>query len=219
MQKEKLSALMDGEAVDTELLDALSRDDKLQQSWQSYHLIRDTLRGDIDERVVHLDISARVAAALVDEPVRRPAAPEITENQPHPALWRGLPFWGKARPWVGQVAQIGVAACVSLAVIVGVQNYNRSIAPESAIDDPAFATLPALGTASPVSLGVPAENVVAHGGQRQVQAQRERINAILQDYELQRRLHAERLQIEQHEDRQAAAVQVPGTQSLGSQPQ
>ncbi|WP_268648233.1 RseA family anti-sigma factor, partial [Escherichia coli] len=47
MQKEKLSALMDGESFDSELLSSLSQDRTLQQSWQSYHLIRDTLRGDV----------------------------------------------------------------------------------------------------------------------------------------------------------------------------
>ena len=65
MQKEKLSALMDGEAIDTELLSSLSTDTRLQQDWQSYHLIRDTLRGDIGN-VVHLDIADRVAAALAN---------------------------------------------------------------------------------------------------------------------------------------------------------
>jgi len=44
MQKEKLSALMDGETLDNEVISALSKDATLQQSWESYHLIRDTLR-------------------------------------------------------------------------------------------------------------------------------------------------------------------------------
>ncbi len=67
MQKEQLSALMDGEALDNALLSALSQDAELQQRWTSYHLIRDTMRGD----VLHFDISARVAAALKQEPARK----------------------------------------------------------------------------------------------------------------------------------------------------
>ena len=47
MQKEKLSALMDGETLDNELLDELSHSPEMQQTWESYHLIRDTLRGEI----------------------------------------------------------------------------------------------------------------------------------------------------------------------------
>jgi len=74
-----------------------------------------------------------------------------------------------------------------------------------------------MGQASPVSLGVPSEATGGTGPQ-QVQEQRRRINAMLQDYELQRRLHAEQLQFEQAQTQQAA-VQVPGTQTLGTQPQ
>ncbi len=216
MQKEKLSALMDGEAADTELLNTLGRDAELQKSWQSYHLIRDTLRGDVAQSVIEIDIAARVAQAIAEEPVRiAPLA--IPEAQPHPDTWSRLSFWDKVRPWASQLTQVGVAACVSLAVIVGVQmQRSPDQAPEAQNDMPAFSTLPAMGTASPVSLGVPSENVVSHGGQRQVEAQRNRINVMLQDYELQRRLHSEPLQGQQDEEQQAA-IQVPGTQSLGTQ--
>ncbi|MGL5282329.1 MAG: RseA family anti-sigma factor, partial [Plesiomonas shigelloides] len=60
MQKEQLSAMMDGETVDSALLSELYADRELQQSWRDYHLIRDTLRGDVPE-VLHFDITARVA--------------------------------------------------------------------------------------------------------------------------------------------------------------
>ena len=123
MQKEKLSALMDGEAIDTELLSSLSTDTRLQQDWQSYHLIRDTLRGDIGN-VVHLDIADRVAAALANQPVKLVPG-SATESQPQPHTWQKMPFWQKVRPWASQLTQVGVAACVSLAVIVGVQHYNQ----------------------------------------------------------------------------------------------
>lgn len=68
MQKEKLSALMDGETLDNELLNELERSSEMQKTWESYHLIRDTLRGDTSE-VLHFDISARVMAAIENEPV------------------------------------------------------------------------------------------------------------------------------------------------------
>ncbi|OON37611.1 anti-sigma factor [Izhakiella australiensis] len=216
MQKEKLSALMDGEALDNEVIAALSGDATLQKSWQSYHLIRDTLRGDVGE-VIHFDIAARVAAAIEQEPARS-VTPLIPESQPEPSRWENMPFWQKVRPWAAQITQVGVAACVSLAVIVGVQHYNQPAqnAPGSS-DSPVFNTLPMMGQASPVSYGVP-QNAGANG-QQQAQDQRRRVNALLQDYELQRRLHAEQLQIEQAPAQQAAAVQVPGTQSLGIQQQ
>ncbi|SUB70016.1 Sigma-E factor negative regulatory protein [Pluralibacter gergoviae] len=82
-----------------------------------------------------------------------------------------------------------------------------------------FNTMPMMGKASPVSLGVPADANAGVGQQAQVQEQRRRINAMLQDYELQRRLHSEQLQFEQSQTQQAAVQSVPGYQTLGTQSQ
>lgn len=216
MQKEQLSALMDGETLDNELMSALSKDVVLQKDWESYHLIRDTLRGDVPQ-LLDFDISARVMAAIENEPAKN-ITHLIQEEQPVPAQVAAMPFWAKLRPWAAQITQVGLAACVSLAVIVGVQQYNKPADVQSA-DSPVFNTLPMMGQASPVSLGVPADNAGTQlNANQQVQDQRRRVNALLQDYELQRRLHAEQLQFEQSPDQQAAA-QVPGNQSLGMQPQ
>lgn len=206
MQKEQLSALMDGETLDSELLNELAHNPEMQKTWESYHLIRDSMRGDTPE-VLHFDISSRVMAAIEEEPVRQPAT-LIPEAQPAPHQWQ------KVRPWAAQLTQMGVAACVSLAVIVGVQHYNGQSETSQQPETPVFNTLPMMGKASPVSLGVPSE-ATANNGQQQ---QRRRINAMLQDYELQRRLHSEQLQFEQAQTQQAA-VQVPGIQTLGTQSQ
>ena len=216
MQKEQLSALMDGEALDNELLVALNSDAELQKNWESYHLIRDTLRGDVPQ-VLNFDISASVAAAIEKESMQAKVSPFIPEAQPTPEEVKKMPFWAKLRPWAAQITQIGVAACVSLAVIVGVQQYNKPTDGAGTSDSPAFNTLPMMGQASPVSLGVPSTNVGSTSKvNQQMQDQRRRVNALLQDYELQRRLHSEQLQFEQHPDQQAA-IQVPGHQSLGMQ--
>ncbi len=220
MQKEQLSALMDGEMLDSELLNNISGDERLQETWQSYHLIRDTMRGDTSKDILNIDISAGVMAAIANEPVHR-ATPSIEESQPAPHQWQRMSFWKKMRPWASHITQIGVAACVSLAVIVGVQQYNSpSTDSDGQSEAPAFNTLPMMGKASPVSLGVPSGNEVSTQGgqQQQLQEQRRRINAMLQDYELQRRLHAEQLHFDQSQHQQAA-LQVPGNQSLGSQSQ
>ena len=88
MQKEKLSALMDGETLDSELLNELSHSPEMQETWESYHLIRDTLRGDTSE-VIHFDISARVMAAIENEPVHQ-TTPLIPEAQPAPHQWQKI---------------------------------------------------------------------------------------------------------------------------------
>jgi sigma-E factor negative regulatory protein RseA len=62
-------------------------------------------------------------AAIENEPVRQ-TAPLIPESQPAPHQWRQMPFWQKCVRGPAQLTQMGVAACVSLAVIVGVQHYN-----------------------------------------------------------------------------------------------
>jgi sigma-E factor negative regulatory protein RseA len=101
-----------------------------------------------------------------------------------------------------------------------VQHYNGSStgsATETS-DSPAFNTLPMMGKASPVSLGVPSEAFDTNSSNQQVQEQRRRVNAMLQDYELQRRLHADQVQFEKNDPQQAQA-NVPGNQSLGTQQQ
>ncbi len=202
--------------LDGELLNELAHNPEMQKTWESYHLIRDSMRGDTPE-VLHFDISSRVMAAIEEEPVRQPAT-LIPEAQPAPHQWQKIPFWQKVRPWAAQLTQMGVAACVSLAVIVGVQHYNGQSETSQQPETPVFNTLPMMGKASPVSLGVPSEATANNGQQQQVQEQRRRINAMLQDYELQRRLHSEQLQFEQAQTQQAA-VQVPGIQTLGTQSQ
>jgi sigma-E factor negative regulatory protein RseA len=151
MQKEQLSALMDGETLDRELLSELSHDPEMQKTWESYHLIRDAMRGDTAD-VLHFDISAQVMAAIENESVQ-PTTPLIPEAQPAPHQWQKMPFWTKVRPWASQLTQMGVAACVSLAVIVGVQHYNGQSESTQQPEAPVFNTLPMMGKASPVSLG------------------------------------------------------------------
>ncbi|MDU3048333.1 MAG: anti-sigma-E factor RseA [Escherichia coli] len=220
---EEIAAIMDcpvgtvrSRIFDSELLNELAHNPEMQKTWESYHLIRDSMRGDTPE-VLHFDISSRVMAAIEEEPVRQPAT-LIPEAQPAPHQWQKMPFWQKVRPWAAQLTQMGVAACVSLAVIVGVQHYNGQSETSQQPETPVFNTLPMMGKASPVSLGVPSEATANNGQQQQVQEQRRRINAMLQDYELQRRLHSEQLQFEQAQTQQAA-VQVPGIQTLGTQSQ
>ena len=65
MQKEKLSALMDGETLDTELLKELTHDPEMQKTWESYHLVLESVRGDTAD-VHHCDMSAGGMAAMQD---------------------------------------------------------------------------------------------------------------------------------------------------------
>ncbi|WP_338804756.1 anti-sigma-E factor RseA [Xenorhabdus griffiniae] len=193
MQREKLSALMDGEALDSEVVHLVSEDAVMQKQWERYHLVRDVLRGDVGD-VLHLDIASQVALALEKEPIHiNPAA--VLESQPKPETWANMPFWHKICVWKSQIAQIGVAACVSLSVIIGVQQYNsdNSVETDNQFEAPAFNTLPVMGTASTVGLATPAEEETFGGDlNMQVRESNKRIDAMLQQYELARRIHSEK---------------------------
>ncbi|USD40766.1 anti-sigma E factor [Vibrio sp. SCSIO 43135] len=190
--KEKLSALMDGETIDKVLISELEHDQESLQTWKNYHLIGDVMRGDAPEKP-EWNIAESVALALEDEPahsalnqssVAEVATPHI-ESQPTPAqAKRQLPAW------LAQFGQVAVAACVSLAVILGVQQYGGSDSAQPAADQlPVLETIPFSGSAEPVSLT--RESVEKSNNNVNVQEQRRRVNALLQDYELQLRLNSE----------------------------
>lgn len=187
MQKEQLSAFMDGEVLNKELMGNIGRDDVMKDTWQRYHLIRDTMRGDTGD-VIHFDIASRVALALENEPVR--ISPEQQrEQQPKPSQWRQHSFLQTLRPWASQLTQIGVAACVSLAVIVGVQQYNgKSGSEDFQVDSPVFNTQPIMGSGAPVSLNLH-NDALGNDQQTRLQERNQRLGLMLQQYELDRRIY------------------------------
>ena len=121
MNREQLSALMDGEleeAKEPPLLARWSTDGDTARIWNEYHLIGDVLR---EHHIRHTCIGTRVSRALADEPtVLAPA-----RRPPRPAL----PRW------------LAVAATVSAVAVTTWTFQNNSPLPGTA---PAFtATAPA----------------------------------------------------------------------------
>lgn len=105
--REWLSALADGELRGEELqrgLDALRNDPELRASWQSYHLIRDSVSSNLNHQV-EPQLHLRVAAALESEPTI--LAPQRQQ-----------------RPWLKQVAGLAIAASVTGVAIIGIQSIN-----------------------------------------------------------------------------------------------
>ncbi|UTM57802.1 RseA family anti-sigma factor [Photobacterium sp. CCB-ST2H9] len=200
--KEKISALLDGEDVDQSVINQLLVDDAAKQSWQAYHLMSDVLHGEAPGQP-RWDIAGQVSMALEDEPAHSLSGnhavttghdnvvqmPQTEQPRPQQAR-RSMPAW------LMQFGQVAVAASVSLAVIIGVQQYNggeeASLASGANNDVPVLQTIPFAGTAEPVSLT--RDSVRPHSespSEAQLMEQRRRINAMLQDYELQLRLNAE----------------------------
>ncbi|MDW6002948.1 sigma-E factor negative regulatory protein [Vibrio mangrovi] len=197
--KEKLSALMDGELVDKSLISELSQDHEGLITWRNYHMIGDVMRGDTPQG--EWDIAGRVALALEDEPVygqdiahRQNKAENSDTLNVTPLESQPLPKQSRRQlpAWLGSLGQAAVAACVSLVVIVGVQQYNTddgtgAVTASDSGQLPVLQTIPLAGTAEPVSLT--RDSVKKHVTESSAQEQRRRVNAMLQDYELQLRLY------------------------------
>ncbi|MGR4991465.1 RseA family anti-sigma factor [Vibrio rotiferianus] len=192
--KEKLSALMDGELVDKALIKEIEQDHDSLETWQHYHLIGDVMRGEAPAKP-EWNIAESVALALEDEPAHRAIdthsanvisindAPKESQPDPQKAK-RQLPAW------LTQFGQVAVAACVSLAVILGVQQYGGSDPSLPQAEQlPVLQTIPFAGSAEPVSLT--RESVERSVGEANMQEQRKRVHAMLRDYELQLRINSE----------------------------
>ncbi|PSV26541.1 anti-sigma E factor [Photobacterium sp. GB-27] len=198
--KEKISALLDGEELDQSIINALTVDKEDELIWRDYTLIGDVLRGDAPQ-CKEWNIAANVALALDDEPahsVGHTETPVAVVAEPISQAIEDQPTPFKAKhtlpSWLTQFGQVAVAACVSLAVIVGVQQYdNEDNSSGSTNNDvPVLQTIPFTGKAEPVSLNTNmASNTDRAPTEAQLMEQRRRINSMLQDYELQLRFNAQ----------------------------
>ncbi|HEH9425245.1 TPA: transcriptional regulator [Aeromonas sobria] len=197
--KEQISALMDGELSDAEVLNELEMDSDLQDTWGRYHLIGNAMRGDLSVNL-QLDLSASIMAALEDEPtILAPKPVEVTPVlQPVVAPVKTdsnvIPLFRRVGQQLGQYA---IAASVAAAVIFGVQQYQGQ---DGLPTNPVLNTIPIGGSASPVSVHYPQQDGSRARQQglteQQMQDQRERVNAFLRDHQLQQRLLQDR-QIQQ----------------------
>ncbi|EOB6680143.1 sigma-E factor negative regulatory protein [Vibrio vulnificus] len=189
--KEKLSALMDGEIVDKALIKELAQDDDVLASWRNYHLIGDVMRGEAPQQP-EWNIAESVALALENEPAHSLHQQKVIELTQMPPESQPLPQQARRQlpAWLSQFGQVAVAACVSLAVILGVQQYggNDPAAPQ-ADQLPVLQTIPFAGSAEPVSLT--RESVEKSMSESSIQEQRKRVHAMLRDYELQLRLNSD----------------------------
>ncbi len=186
--KQQISALMDGELIDQSLISDIEKDNESLQSWSHYHLIGDTLRGETPSNP-SWDIASKVALALEDEAAHTSFSSKnvtpILEAQPKPEKARA-----RMPAWLSNLTQVGVAACVSLVVILGVQQYTGSDATNVASDSdqlPVLQTIPFAGSAEPVSLT--RDSVRSQSSEAKAMEQHRRANALMQDYELQLRLN------------------------------
>lgn len=188
--KERLSSLMDGEldAVSDSLVSSVSESDEMQACWYRYHVMRDVMCRKLPDQVLSLDITKQIAQVIENE-----ALPLV--EQPLPQTIKPTAqslFWIKVREMGGRIGQVGLAACVTLAVITGVQYYGEG-SNESA--QPLLNTMPVGVSVAPVG-GISKFDIENNQLNRRdqmtemEQEQYDKVLFLLQDYELQKRVNA-----------------------------
>lgn len=181
MQKELLSAYIDGEQVSNEFTAKLCQDAELQQHWSHYHTIRAVMREETDV-LLGAGFTAKMATLIEAEA-------EIKVSQPTPEEVESLPFMQKVRSLFAPMVQVGVAAGVCLVAVLGVQSLN--VAKHTQNDLPVLQTSPFNNGVQEVSYNAPIKDVVTA---EQIEQKNKRIGAMLQNYELQRRMYADDMQ-------------------------
>lgn len=195
---ESLSALMDGD-VDLKALDRLLSSADEQESWTNYHLIGQAMRDELPARI-DMTLADRISAAIAEEPtVLAPQAKPKTDSARQPA-------YGKVIPFLRHAGQYAIAATVAAFAVVGVQQYAVQQDSGTGDSSPVVQTIPLIGGAAPVSaslgtakvLRIPADE--QQSTQQRLVEQRMRINAYLQDHELQMRMQQQADQPGQQQD-------------------
>jgi len=189
MQKELLSAYMDGEQVDVAFTKALCNDESLRQSWATYHVARAVIRQE-SEVILGADFTTRMEALIENEEIEKVA---LTESQPTVKEAQRLPFMRKFKSFFAPVAQIAVAASVCLAAVLGVQSFNAKTDVSNPPETPVLQTIPFNNAVQEVSYNAPTKDVATSD---QLEQKSRRIGAMLQNYELQRRIHADTLNVD-----------------------
>ncbi|MCU7555741.1 RseA family anti-sigma factor [Alteromonas sp. ASW11-19] len=169
-QQEQLSAFMDGEAQDNDIIDVIKQDAELRAKWQRYHVIRSGLRKEASV-APQVDITASVAAALENEP---------TIMAPKKSRWSKVPVLGSVVPFARQTGQYAVAASVAAAFILGYQQFNQPELP----NEP-FMTAPTnpQGGMAPVSLQQ--TRTLPRNDMEVMLEKKRKVNALIADHEQQ----------------------------------
>ena len=181
-QKQQLSLLMDGELTDQHFVEMVTHDESLQSCWHRYHIARDAMRGELHGSSLTLDITNQVALAIADDDLY----PQLTEQPSQSEIL--IPkaenlFWIRMKDIMAKVSQVGLAACVTLAIIAGVQ-YHQGQSDEAS-GAPTLNTIPMGVNVAPVG------GIQQHNDQQLLEKrQYDKIRLLVQDYELQKRLNA-----------------------------
>jgi mclA len=191
MQKELLSAYMDGEQVNPTFTEQLCQDAELQESWEDFHTIRSIMRKESNV-VLGADFTTKMESLIATEEIQ---VSNAMTPQPLPQEVENAPFMQKLKAWFMPITQVAVAASVCLVAVLGVQSFNAKSTVQSAVDAPVLQTLPFNNGVQEVSYNAPSKDVMTA---EQLEQKNKRIGAMLQSYELQRRVYADSINLGQN---------------------
>ncbi|MFZ7216528.1 sigma-E factor negative regulatory protein [Avibacterium avium] len=188
MQKEQLSAYIDGEQISEAMTEKLCQDADLQKSWANFHTIRAVMRQESDV-LLGADFTAKMADLIEQEEI---VVAQPMVSQPMPEETAQSPFMHKLKAWFMPMTQFAVAAGVCLVAVMGVQSFMVHNGKENQ-DAPVLQTLPFNNSVQEVSYNAPTQSVITP---EQIEQKNKRIDSMLQSYELQKRIYADRLNLQ-----------------------
>jgi len=165
---ETVSMLVDSYQLNDDQLNKMINDEEMSETWDSYHLIGDVMRGEIPA-TLQLDLSAIIAQSIADEPtVLAPSAQSFNTKVKAKIFQFAKPF-----------GQMAIAASAAGLMILGVQQTNIADN-NSPMPDQVIRTIPLGGVADPVSYNVEQPSRVSQQ-EAYIQQQR-RFQALLTDH-------------------------------------
>ncbi|MFZ7135635.1 sigma-E factor negative regulatory protein [Avibacterium avium] len=188
MQKEQLSAYIDGEQISEAMTEKLCQNADLQKSWANFHTIRAVMRQE-SEVLLGADFTAKMADLIEQEEI---VVAQPMVSQPMPEETAQSPFMQKLKAWFMPMTQFAVAAGVCLVAVMGVQSFMAHNGKENQ-DAPVLQTLPFNNSVQEVSYNAPTQSVITP---EQIEQKNKRIDSMLQSYELQKRIYADRLNLQ-----------------------
>lgn len=171
---EKLSAIVDNELLDEQLINELITSEDKQDQFSRYHLIGDVMRGDVADQFLNIDISQQVMAEIKQQ--------DTTDS----VLAFDLPVNKKAQQtennivsFVKRFGQYAIAASVAGVVVLTSMMTMDPVLEKNTVGLEVLKTVP-LGAATPVSLQANKKPSL-----QKVKQQNERLEALLNDHQLQ----------------------------------
>jgi len=174
LDDEQLSAIIDNEIVDTQLLEQLLSDKAQQAKFSRYHLIGDVMRGELCEKAINIDISRQVMAEIEKQ---SPSFPDT--GVANTADKSQLQKKSNILSFAARFGQYAVAASVAGVVVVSSLMFSGP-AVESSRGIEVLNTVPFGGAVAPVSLQAKYKQ-----SKEAVKKHNERLEALLKDHQLQ----------------------------------